>query len=154
MQFDFNLAGVEPAQNNFELLPPGDYAVMVVETNLKPHKEGQMLETVCQIIEGDHVNRKLWWNHVVTHSDPEKEPGCKARFRGFVENLGVNPDTLSESQTLHGIPFIANVRVKPAKDGYNARNEIGYSKAMQRGNATAPVMGAPQTAAASAPPWG
>jgi hypothetical protein len=58
---DFDASTVEPAAA-FELLPPGNYVVRIVQSEMRATKagDGQYLWLEMDILDGPHQGRKLW----------------------------------------------------------------------------------------------
>ena len=162
-----NIAGLydpnaEPeAPREFTLLPPGDYVVQIVESDIVPTKagNGQMLKLTLDIIDGEHAGRKLWDNLNLVNANPTAVEIAQRTLNQITHATGKLG--ASDSEALHFIPMIAVVKVDPAKNGYAASNKIsGYKAAgapVARPMPAAASRSAPPPVAAkpssAAPPW-
>ena len=57
----FDASTVDPT-SSYDVLPPGQYVVQIVQSEMRPTKngQGQLLALELDILEGDHVGRKLF----------------------------------------------------------------------------------------------
>lgn len=167
-----NIAGMydpnaEPeAPREYTLLPPGDYVVQIVESDIVPTKSGggQMLKLTMDILEGEATGRKLWDNLNLVNPNAQAVEIAQRALNQITH--AVNRIGASNSEDLHFIPLIAVVKVEPAKNGYPASNKIGgykaagsaparpaahpQAQAQPQRQASPPTAAKPATAA---PPW-
>lgn len=149
----FDATTVEP-NNGFGVIPAGKYLVQAIESDLIPTKNGngQMLVLTFEIIDGEHTGRKLWDRLNIINSNSQTVEIAQRTLSSICHACGKL--SISDSEELHFIPLIANVRVRPAGDDKNGvwrdeSNEIrGYSAA----NGAAPKQQARPAAAQSASP--
>jgi hypothetical protein len=154
---NFDATQVQPSQA-FDVLPAGKYKVHVVDSDMKPTKngDGQYLWLELDIVDGPHQGRKLWDRLNIVNSNAQAVEIAQRQLSALCHATGKL--NVSDSQELHFIPVIVTVRVRAASGGYDASNEIrGYEAAgnvtpmAARPAATAAPSAAPATSAAA--PW-
>jgi hypothetical protein len=138
----------------FDPLPAGDYIVMIIDSDMKPTKNGagQYLELSMQVIEGQYANRLIWDRLTLIHQNSKTVEIAQRQLSAICHAVGVMQ--VQDSVQLHNIPL--KVRLKYINDPqYGAKNEVaGYKPAGQAapGQAPAPQQApAPAQAAAPAP---
>ncbi len=161
--FDANI--VEPSAPR-EILPPGDYVVQIVESEMADTKSGngQMLKLTMDILDGPHVNRKLWDNLNLVNPNAQAVEIAQRTLSAICHATG--QITVSNSEQLHFKPMVATVKVRPAgpdKSGTHreAQNQIaGYKPAngatarpAQATHTNAAPPPASKPPASAAPPW-
>ena len=161
MQFSFDATNIDTTDDrSFEPIPQGKYTAMIVESSVKPTKSGtgQYIELVCQVLDGAHTNRKIWWRLNIVNANPKAEEIGRRELAVLMVNLDLGPN-LQDTQELHGKPFVMGLKIRQ-QDGYEPTNDVSFTTAMQVGQA-APAMGMAQQTAAqpapqaqqTAPPW-
>lgn len=154
--FQFDASTVAPSSPSTPV-PAGTYNAQVIESDLKPMKSGNgtALALTLQIIDGPHVNRRIWANLNVQHTNPTAQKIGQEQLSGLCHAVGVI--RMTDSTQLHMKPL--KVRVKIKKDEqYGDKNEIGGFEAIG-GAVTLPAAGFPPAAnkpaapAAATPPW-
>jgi hypothetical protein len=162
----FDANSVEPSAPR-EIIPPGEYVVQIVESEMAETKagDGQMLKLTLDIIDGPHTGRKLWDRLNLVNRNAQAVEIAQRTLSAICHATGKLQ--VSDSEQLHFIPMIAVVKVKPAGDDKQgihreARNEVGGYKpangATRTAPAAAPARQAPpptqaKPAASAAPPW-
>lgn len=159
--FQFDASTVAP-QSPASPIPAGTYTAQVVESDLKPMKSGNgtALSLTLQIIDGPYVNRKVWANLNVKHTNPVAQKIGQEQLSALCHAVGVI--RMTDSAQLHMKPM--KVRVKVKKDEqYGDKNEIGGFEAissagfapMPGGTFPTPPVAAnkPAAPAAATPPW-
>lgn len=135
----------------FDPLPEGHYLLIIEASEMKPTKAGTGtgINMKFQVVDGEHKGRAFfkWINY--------KNPNETAQKIGRAELamlcravLKPNP---KDTMELHNIPFAAHVTVKPAKDGYDASNDI--KKAVPKSELASLTGDKPEAAGAGAAPW-
>ena len=159
MQFSFDASGIDTSDDRggFEPLPKGKYNAMVIESTVKDTKAGtgQYLELVCQVLDGEHINRKIWHRLNIVNPNPVAENIGRKDLAVLMMNLGLPPQ-MGDTQELHGKPFIMGLKISQ-RDGYEPSNDVSFTAAAPGQPTSAPMMGRPTpppTAAVAAPPWG
>lgn len=164
----FDANNVEPSAPR-ELLPPGDYVVQIVESEMADTKagNGQMLKLTMDILDGPYQGRKLWDSLNLVNPNAQTVEIAQRTLSAICHATGKLQ--VSDSEQLHFIPLIAVVKTKPPghkeKDGYvheNGKNEVGGYKPVNGATTRPAPAGQParQTAppaaskpATAAPPW-
>jgi len=159
MQFSFDATGIDTTDDRggFEPLPQGKYNAMVIESAVKDSKSGgQYIELVCQVLDGAHVNRKIWHRLNIVNDNPKAENIARKDLAVLMINLGLPPQMV-DTQELHGKPFVMGLKIKPAEGDYGPKNEVSFTAPAANQPTAAPMVGRPTpppTAAVAAPPWG
>ena len=147
---DFDASTVEPSQP-FEVIPAGKYICQVVNSEMRPTKsgDGRYLWLEMAVLEGEFANRRLFDRLNLVNSNQQAVEIARRQLSALTGACGKT--YIKDSEELHLIPIMVTVRVRPAKDAYDASNEIrGYESL----NGAAPAAVASQPAAArKAPPW-
>lgn len=140
--FDANT--VEPS--NFDVFPAGKYLAQIVSSEMRPTKDGrgQYLFLELDILEGPFAGRKLFDRLNLVNDNPDTVDIATRTLSSICRATGQMQ--VKDSEQLHLIPLIADVRVRPPKGQYGESNSIRY---LPR-NAAAPATRAPG-AYASAP---
>lgn len=157
---NFNAQTVAPAQA-FELLPAGWYNAKIVESQMKPTKNGSgaYLALTLEVIDDKYASRKLFDRLNLKNDNPQAVDIAYRTLSAICHATGIVQ--VQDSAQLHGIPLQVKVKVVPAKDGYEASNEIsGYkpieSAPSQQAFAFAPspaqTPAAPHVASPAQPP--
>lgn len=118
---------------DFEPIPKGKYLCKVVETEIKDTstKTGKYIKIKFEVLKGEYKGRFVWTNINIVNPNPvavdiaQKELAtlCRAVGKGVIQ----------DTNELHGIPFAADIGIKPAKGDYPAGNKItGYSPLKQK----------------------
>jgi len=158
MQFSFDATGIDTSDDRgFEPLPQGKYNAMVIESTIKDTKAGtgQYLELVCQVLDGQHVNRKVWHRLNIVNPNPVAENIGRKDLAILLSNLGL-PPKFGDTNELHGKPFVMGLKISQ-RDGYEPSNDVSFTGPAANQPTAAPMMGrptAPPTATVAAPPWG
>lgn len=115
-------------ENDFEVIPAGEYPAIVTESQMKPTKDGtgERLNLKFQILNGQYQNRTLYEGlNVKNKSEAAQKIG-----RGQLKSLciAVNVPDPKTSEELHNKPLVIKVVVGKDQNG-NPRNEIKGFKA-------------------------
>lgn len=129
----FDATGVQPKQD-FEILEPGEYPVVIVKSEMKPTKAGtgQMLVLEMDVADGPMKGRKVWDRLNLVNPNATAQEIAERTLSAICHATGVM--SLKDSEQLHGLPMIAVVKVKPGDGQYGPSNEISTYKPM--GSAT------------------
>ena len=140
----FDANSVEPS--NFDVFPAGKYLSQIVSSEMRPTKDGrgQYLFLELDILEGQFAGRKLFDRLNLVNDNPDTVDIATRTLSSICRATGQMQ--VKDSEQLHLIPLIADVRVRPPKGQYGESNSIRY---LPR-NAAAPATRAPG-AYASAP---
>jgi hypothetical protein len=119
-----NLQGV-PAQD-FTPIPPGPYKSVIVNSEVTQAKSGNtMLKVAFMICDGGPHNGRQVFEQFVLSS-----PVAMSRLKSLALCAGhPNPDYIQDSEELHGLEVIINVKLEIDKTGqYEPKNKISSFK--------------------------
>jgi hypothetical protein len=121
----FDATTVEP-NKPFEALPPGRYVVQIVNSEMRPTKDGmgQYLWLELDVLEGEYAGRKLFDRLNLVNSNPTTVEIAQRTLSAICH--AVRKMQVDDSEQLHLIPLIADVKVQPPKNGYDASNTLRY----------------------------
>lgn len=143
-QLQFSTAGIN-TENQYDALPPGEYEVIVTESDLRENSKGTghfLAITLDVQAPEQYRGRKLWNNITVSHQSAKAQEIGKQQLAQLVKACGF--ETISDSEQMHGIPVIATV--KKQKDD-PTRNDVKGYKARA---GAAPMQAVPQQPAVAA----
>ncbi|GGC63861.1 hypothetical protein GCM10011504_47590 [Siccirubricoccus deserti] len=168
----FDASAVEPAAP-FELLPPGKYAVQIVQSEMRPTKAGtgQMLWLEMDVVEGPHQGRKIWDQLNLVNPNQQTVEIAQRTLSAICHAVGQLQ--VSDSEQLHLRPMLITLAVEPDKrdehlppeerrkqnrvKGYaplgNAPGPRTAPAAAAVPRASAPPPRPTATASAATPPW-
>ena len=121
----FDATTVEP-NKPLEALPPGRYVVQIVNSEMRPTKDGmgQYLWLEVDVLEGEYAGRKLFDRLNLINSNPTTVEIAQRTLSAICHATGLMQ--VDDSEQLHLIPLIADVKVQPPKNGYDASNTLRY----------------------------
>jgi len=143
-----------PAQQEFDLLPPGKYVAQVIDSDVSRNSKdtGDVLKLTFEIIDGEYANRRLWARLNITHDNPDAERIGRSQLSALCQAVGLVK--LSDSLELHDKPVLVTVKVRKDKSGqYPDQNDVSGFSSVGSGAPTAKHPASPGKPAASAPPW-
>ena len=155
----FDANSVEPS--NFDVFPAGKYLAQIVSSEMRPTKDGrgQYLYLELDILDGQFAGRKLFDRLNLVNDNPDTVDIAKRALSSICRATGQMQ--VKDSEQLHLIPMIADVRVRPPKGQYGESNSIRYLP--RNGGApaapaassvpVAPAAPAPNPAASAGLPW-
>lgn len=147
----------------FDPLPAGDYNVIITESETRLTKDGsgQYLQLKLEVQGGEFSGRvlfdrlNLWNNNATAKEIAHRQLAQIAHAVGALQ--------VADSEQLHFKPLVATVKLRPARDNFEASNEVkGYKQAagapvMQQPfnapRASAPQAAAPAGFGSAARPW-
>jgi hypothetical protein len=127
----FDATTVEP-NKPFEPLPPGRYVAQIVNSEMRPTKDGmgQLLWVELDVLEGEYAGRKLFDRLNLINNNPTTVEIAQRTLSAICHAVGKMQ--VDDSEQLHLIPLIADVRVQPPKNGYDASNTFRYTPLEQQ----------------------
>lgn len=130
----FDANSVEPS--NFDVFPAGKYLAQIVSSEMRPTKDGrgQYLFLELDILEGPFAGRKLFDRLNLVNDNPDTVDIATRTLSSICRATGQMQ--VKDSEQLHLIPLIADVRVRPPKGQYGESNSIRY---LPRNAAAAPT---------------
>lgn len=119
-KLDFEFDSSEVPEPNFDPVPPGEYTVMIVGSDLQPTKSGgEMIVLEMDVQDGEHAGRKLF-DRLNIKNDNAKTVEIAYRTLGSVVKA-VGKKTIKDTEELHNIRLKIKVAVEPptpyVKDG-------------------------------------
>jgi hypothetical protein len=147
----FDASSVDPTMP-LEALPPGQYLVQIVASEMRPTRDGsgQYLWLELDVLDGDQKGRKLFDRLNLVNANPMAVEIAQRTLSAICHAAGKLQ--VQDSDELHLIPMMVDVKVRPPKNGYDASNKIRYLPLEE--TSPQPQRPALQAAARQAsPPW-
>ena len=122
----FDASGVEP-NAPLEALPPGDYKVQILQSEMRVTKAGtgQMLWLDMEVLEGPLKGRHVYDQLNLINPNPTAEEIAQRTLSAICHAVGKLQ--VADSEELHFLPMLVRVAVKP-----NGYNEVkGYKPVQQ-----------------------
>lgn len=122
----FDATSVEP-NKPFEILPPNRYVVQIVASEMRPTKDGkgQYLWLELDVLEGEQQGRKLFDRLNLVNANPTTVEIAQRTLSAICHAVGKLQ--VQDSEELHLIPLLADVKVQPSKnEGYGPSNTLRY----------------------------
>ena len=133
-----------PASDPFEILPAGNYPVMIVASEMKATKSGtgDYLELKMQVIDGQYKGRYVWDRLNVRNVSEKAQDIAQKKFSAICLAVGVT--FTDDSEDVHGKPMIAVLKVQPEGPDHNgthrqAQQEVSGYKPMSSEGGGAPL---------------
>jgi hypothetical protein len=144
----FDASTVEPT-TAFEILPPGQYLVQVVASEMRVTRDGlgQYLYLELDILEGPYAGHKLFDRLNLVNPNPDAVQIAQRSLSALCRAAGRMQ--VSNSEQLHLIPIRVDVKVRPPKGEFGESNSIRY---VVENSAPAAIPSAPAARAAPARP--
>jgi hypothetical protein len=145
----FNAGEVE-ASDSYDPIPAGWYSAMITESEFQPTKAGtgQFLKLRFDIIDGEHQGRVVFTNLNLDNPNPKAVEIAQKDLSAICRAVGVM--TPQDSAELHDKPLQIKLTIRPARDGYDAQNEVKGYKGM---DGAAPASAPAPFSAAGKKPW-
>jgi hypothetical protein len=155
---NFDASNIAPS-SAFDPLPPGWYAMRIIGAELvQSEKAGEMLKITHEIDENQHpeyAKRCVWSNLCINHPNDTPREIARRTLSAIAHAVGIL--NIQDTTDLLGLALRVKVKAMPAKDGYDARNEVsGYRSLAEGDGGAAPTpTSAPTKSAAPAatPSW-
>ena len=136
VQLNFDATQVNP-DPSFEPIPAGRYNMMIVESEMKPTKDGSgaYLQLTLKVVDGQYAGRQVFDRLNLQNQNPVAAEIAYRRLSAYCHATGVIQ--VQDSQQLHGIPFKARVAVRTDSTGkYEPSNEIKAVKPINEDTGT------------------
>lgn len=133
-----------PPQDDFDVLPPGKYPVLIEKAEVKPTKAGNgyYISLMMTVIDGPFKNRKLWDNiNIANPSEKCVEIGLR-QLAALGKSIGLQ--AITDTAELLSKACLAHVKVKD-----NANEIRTYSSFEDAASVQQPPHGQPQLASTS-----
>lgn len=137
----FDATTVDP-NSGFDVYPAGKYLTQIVASEMRPTKDGrgQYLFLELDILEGQFVGRKLFDRLNLVNDHPDTVDIATRTLSSICRATGQLQ--VSNSEQLHLIPMMADVRIRPPKGQYGESNSIRYLPRSASTSAAAPAASA------------
>ena len=121
----FDASSVDPT-SGYDVLPPAKYLAQIVNSEMRATKDGlgQYLFLEVDVIDGPYAGRKLFDRLNLINANADAVQIAQRTLSSICRSVGKLQ--VSNSEQLHLIPLIADVRVRPAKGMYGESNSIRY----------------------------
>lgn len=120
----FNANEVQGERTDFTALPPGNYVLAIVNSEMKATKAGtgEYLQLEMEVQEGPFTGRKVWERLNLNNPNAQAVDIARKTLKEIC--LACNRPIIQASEELHGIPMLADVKVEKGKDGNSDSNGI------------------------------
>lgn len=147
-QLDVNYEDIP--SSDFDEIPVGEYLGMVTESDLKENKNknGNVLSLKIQIVQGDLMNRTMFCNLNIRHSNPVAERIAQQQLKSLTQAVGLASAT--DSVQLHDKLFMFTVAKRKDGDGTEIKKFKGTTTAPQPSQSPSRSETVPP---GSKPPW-
>lgn len=129
-QFD---ASQVPPSTGYDVIPKGEYVMRITDSDVVPNsaQTGTVLKLTLEVVSGEYAGRKVFDQLNLTNPNEMAVKISRERLSAYCHVTGVIQ--LQDSQQLHGILFVAKVKIKVDKNGvYDDRNEIASCKKLDQ----------------------
>ncbi|MDZ4852132.1 MAG: DUF669 domain-containing protein [Pirellulaceae bacterium] len=135
----FNAAEVEPS-SPLDPIPAGKYAAVITESEMKPTKSGggSYLQLTLEVIEGEYKGRMLWVRLNLENPNAVAVQIARKELSAICRAVGVMQP--KDSQDLHHLPLIVDVRCKKRSDCDELSNVVKAYRTYGTPVATPPVV--------------
>ena len=132
----FDASGVEPL-TGYELLPPGDYIAQIVESEMRPTRDGngEFLWIAMDILEGPLQGRKVYDQLNLINPNPTTVEMAQRTLSAICHATGELH--VSDSEDLHFKPM--TIRVSIRKPGTSCGIACSASKSRARPSCSRPT---------------
>lgn len=155
VDYYFDANEVEPA-SDFEPIPAGDYIAQIVSSEKKEGNSGAYLKLEFEILGPKFLNRKVWTNlNLWIDEDTDGRKKAKQIAQGHMSAIcrAVGRMQIRATEELHNKPMAVKVTIRPAKDGYQAQNEIKGFKSVSGMPSEPALVSQPAPSATGKAPW-
>ena len=141
----FDANEVDP-HRAFEPLPAGWYKCVITESEEKPTKAqtGSYIQLKLEVISGDHAGRIVFDRLNLDNPNKTAVEIAQATLSSICHAVGVMRPR--DSSELHDKPMMVKLAVRPARDGYDASNDVKGYEAVKKADAASNGGG-------GTPPW-
>lgn len=130
-----DLTGVE--ENSFEMVPPGEHPVIMLEAEVKKTRSGsgEYIAATFQVVHGPAENRKLFHNFNIKNDNPKAAEIGLGQLKSFMRCSEIKDDKLrSVVELTAGKPVVAVVKHKQDEQ-YGPSAVVSYFKPWSGGAA-------------------
>lgn len=137
-ELNFNAEAVDPA-SSYDPLPVGWYPCIATESEFKSTQKGngQYLQIVFEVIDGQHKGRKLWARLNLDNPNRTAVEIAERELSAICRAVGVMRP--KDSRELHGKALMVKVGMRRRADTNELSNEIKGYKAAEKSSYSAPA---------------
>lgn len=150
---EFNADELPQDESSFDPVPAGWYEATISKAELKSTKSGsgEYIAVTYDITGPTHQGRKIFGNVNLSNSNEQAERIGRQQLGELMRACGLA--TLKDTDQLLSKRASIKISIKPAADGYDARNEVKGWRSIAGSNMPAPSVPAPVQEQKSTPPW-
>jgi hypothetical protein len=133
-----------PVSQGFEPIPAGWYTATVTGAELKDTKEGagQYINVQYTVLGPEHQGRVLFGIINIRNASTKAQEIGLSNLNSLMASIGL--EKVQDTDQLIGHDCQIKVKIRPAKDGYDAQNDVSGWKAPSGGiKSSAPVIKKP-----------
>ena len=150
----FSTDSLPVADRSFDLIPEGWYSATITKAELTKTKAGtgDKIDMRYDITGPTQQGRVVFGSINVRNPSQEAEKIGRQQLGEVMRAVGLSK--IDDSDELVGAPIVVRVKIKPASNGYDARNEVGGFKSAS--GAMPQVNSSPEPTASvggAKPPW-
>jgi len=123
---------------DFDVLPSGDYSVVVEDSEFKTTNrgDGKYLKLQLRVVEGNGRNRVVWHNLNLENQNMQAVEIAQQHLAELCRACGKTK--ITDSSELHNIPVTANLKITPASGSYPESNDVRFYKKYQKPEGVSP----------------
>tara|TARA_B100000953_G_C18030250_1_gene422885 strand:+ start:1259 stop:1699 length:441 start_codon:yes stop_codon:yes gene_type:complete len=140
----FDVSNVVEEDRSFTPLPPGDYEVIVDDSDFRDTKSGngRYLHLELSVVSEEGKGRKIFDNLNLENPNPTAVEIAQRQLASLVRACG--KVQIKDSSELHNIPIVANITIRPGTNGYDDSNDVKYYRMLRNPAATPASSGTPK----------
>lgn len=137
---------------SYDPIPEGWYTAEIKAVDIKDTKDGtgKRMNIEFSVTGPEYVGRRVFAGLNIRNQNQKTEQFALQDLKSIRSSLGLVQ--MRDTDEMIGRALSIKVVIKPAADGYEAKNEIRGYKAIEGGKMPTPNA-APKPAGASLPPW-
>lgn len=156
----FNINDLPSSDRDYELVPAGWYSVTINSAELKPTKAGTgtYINIRYDITGPSHQGRIVWGKINIRNKNPDAERIGRQQLGELMRAIGIAQ--IQDTDQLVGADLSVKVKISPARDGYEASNDVsgfkpsgGAPRKPSVAQTQAQTQAQPGPKPAAAPPW-
>lgn len=152
----FSTDSLPVSDRSYDLIPEGWYNATITKAELNNTKAGtgQKIDMRYDIVGPTHQGRVVFGTVNVRNQSQKAEEIGRQQLGEIMRAVGLAK--IQDTDELVGGPICIRVKIKPAENGYDARNEIGGFKSSSGALPQAASTSAPEPTASvggAKPPW-
>jgi len=152
----FSTDSLPVADRSFDLIPEGWYSATITKAELTKTKAGtgDKIDMRYDITGPTQQGRVVFGSINVRNPNPDAEKIARQQLGEIMRAVGLSK--IQDSDELVGAPIVVRVKIKPASNGYDARNEVGGFKSASGVLPQVAATSAPEPTASvggAKPPW-